>query len=147
MIAIDVCAHLTSYTALPYRGSVHAVLETPTFLRDVAQSVMSEEEHDWIVRRVAVDPMRGDVIPGTGGARKVRFAGRGKGKSGGYRIVTYFAAHDVPVLLLALINKGERADLSQAERNELRRDLQGFADDYRAGVRAKVAVRRKGRGR
>ena len=85
---------------------MHAVLETPTFLRDVVRSGMAEDQHDRIVRLVAEDPMRGDVIPGTGGARKVRFAGRGKGKSGSYRVVTYFAADDVPVLLLALVNKG-----------------------------------------
>jgi len=127
--------------------NVHAVLETPTFLRDVMRSGMSDDEHDSIVRSIAEHPTRGDVISGTGGARKVRFAGRGKGKSGGYRIVTYCAASDVPVLLLALINKGERADLSQSERNELRSDLKGFADDYRAGVKAKIADFRKGRRR
>jgi len=80
-------------------------------------------------------------------AAHVRLAGRGKGKSGGYRVVSYFAADDVPVLLLALIDKGERADLSQAERNELRKELQGFADDYRAGVKARIADLRKGRRR
>jgi mRNA-degrading endonuclease RelE of RelBE toxin-antitoxin system len=132
---------------MPYRDAVHTVLETPTFLRDIAQSGMSEDQHERIARQVAENPTRGDVIPGTGGARKVRFAGRGKGKSGGYRVVTYFAADDVPVLLLALIDKGERADLSQAERNALRMELQGFAADYRAGVRAKIAVLRKGRRR
>jgi hypothetical protein len=79
--------------------------------------------------------------------RKVRFAGRGKGKSGGYRVVTYFAARDVPVLLLALINKGERANLSMAERNELRKELQGFADDYRESVRQKAAELEKRRER
>ena len=89
-------------------------------------------------------PCGGDVIPGTGGARKVRFAGRGKGKSGGYRVVSYFAADDVPVLLLALIDKGERADLAQAERNELRKELRGFADDYRTGVKARIAGLGKG---
>ncbi len=72
----------------------------------------------------------------------MRFAGRGKGKSGGYRVVTYFAADDVPALLLVLINKGERADLSQAERL-----LQGFADDYRASVKARIAELKKGRRR
>ena len=132
---------------MPYREFVPAVLETPTFLRDVAQNGMSEDQRERIVRTVAENPRQGDVIPGTGGARKVRFAGRGKGKSGGYRVVTYFAADDVPVLLLALINKGERADLSQAERNALRVELQGFADDYRASVKAKIAALRKGRGR
>jgi hypothetical protein len=57
------------------------------------------------------------------------------------------AADDVPVLLLALVNKGERADLSQAERNALRKELQGYADDYRAGVKTKVAEQKKGRRR
>lgn len=126
---------------------MHAVIETPTFLRDIAQSGMPEQEHDSIIRQIAENPMRGDLIPGTGGARKIRFAGRGKGKSGGYRVVTYFAADDIPVLLLALIDKGERADLSQGERNELRNELQGFTNDYRAGVKATVSELKKGRKR
>jgi hypothetical protein len=90
--------------------------------------------------------LAGDLIPGTGGARKRRFVGRGKGKSGGYRTVSYFAGADVPVLLLALIDKGERADLSEGERRELRKELAGYASDYRAGVRNRIAALRK-RGR
>jgi len=133
--------------ALPYTAGVHAVIETPTFLRDIARSGMLEDEHERIVQQLAKDPLRGSIIPGTGGARKVRFAGRGKGKSGGYRVVTYFAAADVPVLLLALINKGERADLSPMERNALLKELQGFADDYRANVKERIAEMRKGRRR
>lgn len=76
----------------------------------------------------------GDVIPGTGGARKVRFVGRGKGKSGGFRVITYFAGTDLPVFLLTLFAKGERVDLTQAERNEMRRELAGLADDYRGSA-------------
>jgi hypothetical protein len=85
-------------------------------------------------------PRAGDLMPGTGGARKVRVAGRGKGKSDGYRVVTYYAAEDVPVFMLAVISKGERANLSKAERNQLRAELRGLAADYRASVRAKVAA-------
>jgi hypothetical protein len=70
--------------------------------------------------------------------------GRGKGKSGCYRTVHYFAGEDVPVLLLALINKGERANLSKAERNALRVELEGYADDYKKGAASKVAQIRKG---
>ena len=44
--------------------------------------------------------MRGDLIPGTGGARKFRFAKAGMGKRSGYRIISYYAADDVPVFLL-----------------------------------------------
>lgn len=78
--------------------------------------------------------MIGDVIPGTGGARKVRVGGHGKGKSGGYRIVTYYATEDVPILMLAVIDKRDRSDLSQAERNALKAELSGTAADYRASV-------------
>ena len=46
-------------------------------------------------------------MEGTGGCRKLRFAGKGKGKRGGFRTVHYYAGYDVPVLLLALIDKGE----------------------------------------
>jgi hypothetical protein len=47
-------------------------------------------------------------------------------------------------MLLALIDKGERADLSQSERNALRKELQAFAEDYRSGVKARIAQLRKG---
>jgi len=86
--------------------------------------------------------MLGDLMPGTGGCRKVRFPGKGKGKRGGYRTVHYYAATDVPVVLLALISKGERSDLSQGEKNALKDEMAGYAEDYRAGVRRKLAKRR-----
>jgi hypothetical protein len=77
------------------------------------------------VDAIADDPTAGDLMPGTGGARKRRFRGRGKGKSGGYR------GDDVPVLALALVDKGERADLTKAERNALARELANYAREYR----------------
>lgn len=105
------------------------VIETPTFIADCRNAGLSEDDASEMVRAISADPLTGDLIPGTGGARKRRFAGRGKGKSGGYRTVSYFASEDVPVLLLALIDKGERADLSQADRNVLRKELAGYASD------------------
>lgn len=120
---------------------MHTVIETPTYLADAAG--LSDVERARIVMFLAANPMAGDLIPGTGGARKIRFAGRGKGKSGGYRTISYYAAPDVPVFLLALLNKGERANLSMAERNALRKELSGLADDYRAGVKAKASALRK----
>jgi mRNA-degrading endonuclease RelE of RelBE toxin-antitoxin system len=119
---------------------VHTVVETAQFLRDAARAGLSETARAEIVRLIAENPTRGDVIPGTGGARKLRLAGRGKGKSGGYRVVTYYIADDVPVFLLAVIDKGERADLTQMERNELRIELTGVAKDYREAARRRVAA-------
>jgi hypothetical protein len=122
---------------------MHTVIETQTFLLDCRSAGLSGDDLSEIIRAISSEPLAGDLIPGTGGARKRRFAGRGKGKSGGYRTVSYFAGDDVPVLLLALIDKGERANLSQRERLELRKELAGYASDYRASVRNRVAVRRK----
>jgi len=87
------------------------------------------------------NPMLGDVMPGTGGARKFRVAGRGKGKSGGYRVISYFGGDDVPVFLLGVLSKGERANLTKAEQNEVRKELSGLASDYRASVRSKATRR------
>jgi hypothetical protein len=122
---------------------MQTVIETPTFIADCRDAGLSEDDIAGIVQAIALDPLAGELIPKTGGARKRRFAGRGKGKSGGYRTVSYFAGEDVPVILLALIDKGERADLSQSERNAMKKGLAGYASDYRANVQRRVVRPRK----
>ncbi|SRR6266567_3446127 len=124
---------------------MHAVIETSAFLGDAGAAGMSEEERFAVVNFIAENPTAGVLMPGTGGARKIRFAGRGKGKSGGYRVVTYFAAPDIPVFMLAVINKGERSNLSKAEQNELRKELSAIAEDYRAGLQRAIAEKPKRR--
>ena len=76
---------------------------------------LSENERNAIVTTIAGNPLGGDELRGSGGVRKVRFAGRGKGKSGGYRVVTAYFGPDVPVYLVALLSKGDRANFSAAE--------------------------------
>jgi hypothetical protein len=122
---------------------MQTVIETPTYLADREAAGVSFEDAERITSTISANPTMGDVIVGTGGARKVRIAGRGKGKSGGYRVITCYVAQDIPVFLLALISKGERANISQAERNELKSELSEIAEDYRAGVRAKVKELRR----
>lgn len=98
-------------------------------------------ERDAILDFIAEHPAAGDLIRGSGGARKFRFAGRGKGKSGGYRVITYFGGDDIPVFLLNVFAKGDRVNLSRAEVNELRRELSGLAEDYRKGMKRHVKGR------
>ena len=117
---------------------MHAVIETAVFLRDADRAGIGDDERAEIVTLIAGKPGTGDIIPGSGGARKLRVAGRGKGKSGGYRVITYYAAEDVPILMLAVIDKGERADLTQGEKNALRDRLSRFAPTYREGVKRKL---------
>ena len=121
----------------------HSIIETPDFLADAKDARkkdarITDEERVAIVNRFAKDPAIGVMIQGSGGARKVRFGGRGKGKSGGYRVIAYYGGADIPVFLLNVFAKGDRVDLSKGERNELRKELDGLAKDYRRGVRLYV---------
>ncbi len=101
-----------------------------------------ESEIDALKAIVANDPKAGDLIKGTGGARKLRMKGRGKGKSGGFRVITYYGGEDVPIFLLNVFGKGQKASLSDAECNELKDILGRIAAEYRKSTAAFVA--RKG---
>lgn len=102
-----------------YCIGMHTVIETPAYLRAAKDAGMTGEEMSEAVDAISADPEAGVIIAGTGGFRKLRLAGRGKGKSGGYRLITYFAGENLPVLLITVFSKGEKANLSKAERNAL----------------------------
>jgi len=121
---------------------MHTVIETPDYLQDAKDAGLSEDEMAAIIQVIASDPRAGDVMVGTGSARKLRFAASGKGKRGGVRTVHYFGGDDVPVFMLAVIKKGDRDNLSKAECNALKKELQGIADAYRTSVKVRAAGRR-----
>lgn len=120
---------------------MHTVVETPAYLASAKDEGVDDNDRAEIVRFLSVDPIAGDLIVGSGGARKVRFAGRGRGKSGGYRVITFFAGEDIPVFLLDIYGKGNRANLSKAERNELRAVLTELPKAWRAARDARVKGR------
>jgi hypothetical protein len=109
---------------------LHTVVETPEFLVGTRR-VLTEAERFSLIRFVAENPTAGDLMQGTGGARKLRWAAKGKGKSGGVRVITYYAGPNLPVFLMAIFGKNEKANLSKAERNELRDVLTSIATAYR----------------
>lgn len=80
---------------------------------------------------MAANPDAGDVIEGTGGARKVRFGGKGKGKSGGYRVITFYSGVDIPVFLLNVFAKNEKVDLAPKERQVLKTVLTNLVETYK----------------
>ena len=111
---------------------MQTVVETPAFLGDVRSLGLSDGERFAIVTWIAANPQAGDVIEGTGGARKVRFAGKGKGKSGGYRVITFFSGKDIPVFLLNIFAKNEKTDLAPKERRALKSVLADIVQTYRS---------------
>src|SRR5215831_13781857 len=122
---------------------MQTIIETPAYLSEVKALGLTEAERTAIVDTIAQHPNAGEVMPGTGGARKVRFGGRSKGKSGGYRVITFYAGADIPVFLLNIFAKGEKVNLTKAEQNELRAILADVVAVYRGGVRRYVESRQQ----
>lgn len=106
------------------------VLETPGFLRD-ATAAMADEERIEAIYFLAVNPDAGDVMPDTGGGRKLRWRAQGRGKRGGVRIIYYFHNESMPLFLLSVFAKNEKANLTKAERNEMKNLLPRLVAGYR----------------
>ena len=104
-----------------YRKCVQTVVETPEYLSAASKAGMTDAERIAAIDFIAANPDAGVVIEGTGGCRKVRIAREGKGKSGGYRIVTYYTRLDAPVFLLTVISKTRQANLTAAQKAELKK--------------------------
>lgn len=99
---------------------LQTVVETPEFIKR-AQSCMSDESKQEFISYIAKNPTSGDVMAGTGGVRKVRWGSvQGKGKSGGSRVIYYYHNKDIPIFLFTAYGKSDKANLTKAERNELK---------------------------
>ena len=111
------------------------VVETPSFLRDV-KKMLTEEDRGDLITFLAYNPTAGDILRGTGGVRKIRWARDGEGKSGGFRVVYFFHSTDIPLFALSVFSKNEKANLTQAERNELKELTAILVNEYhRTGVK------------
>jgi hypothetical protein len=97
------------------------LFETPAFTRFVSD-YLSDEEYQTLQRILAQSPEMGDVMPGTGGFRKLRWADprRGKGRRGGLRIIYYYFPSDDQIWLMTVYGKNEAEDLTAAEKKALR---------------------------
>ena len=100
-------------------------IETPTFTRLITK-VMDDDEYSKLQLALACRPDLGNVIPGGGGIRKLRWAGSGRGKRGGLRVIYYWQTADDQVWLLVAYPKNEKEDLSRDELKELKRLVAEF---------------------
>ncbi len=83
---------------------------------------LEDDEYRALQSFLAGEPEAGDVMPGTGGFRKLRWADprRGKGKRGGLRVIYYYLSTDAQIWLVTLYGKGEVADLSATDKRALK---------------------------
>jgi hypothetical protein len=108
---------------------MQTVVEMPGYLAE-AERLFSTDEREAIVDRLAANPRCGVLIPASGGIRKVRFGFGGRGKSGGARIIYFFGSENLPVFVLAVFAKNDKANLSAAERNALARLAMDIVRSY-----------------
>ena len=95
-------------------------METDEFL-NATKKLMDDEERAELVGYLAFHPTAGDVIPGSGGVRKLRWGLEGRGKRGGARVIFFFHDMDMPLYLMTAYAKNERENVSQAEINTLQK--------------------------
>src|SRR5260221_7223032 len=97
---------------------MQTVVETRLFSRHAGMLLTTSERQD-LIAFLAAHPLAGDVIPGTGGIRKLRWQARGKSKSGGAGVIYY--AYDTwqPIYSLLIYGKRETANLSPDEKPTL----------------------------
>ena len=96
----------------------HTLVELPEYIRD-ADRLLDDESQDELKNFLSLNPQAGHIMQGTGGVRKLRWARKGSGKSGGVRVIYYFYNETMPLFLLNMFGKNEKENLSKAERNKM----------------------------
>lgn len=96
------------------------VCELPEFRR-AAERFMAEDEIEALCDFLARNPAAGNVIRGTGGVRKLRWALAGRGKRGGARTIYFYQDERYPLLLLTAYPKATKEVLTAAECNAMAR--------------------------
>ena len=107
---------------------LQTVVETPAYLA-AAKGILSNSERADVISIAAEAPRAGVALGG--GIRKMRIARPGRGKSSGARVVFLFAGDDVPVFLLTVFAKNEKANLGTRERTALISAAKQMVEDYR----------------
>ncbi|OOE85093.1 addiction module toxin RelE [Salinivibrio sp. PR6] len=93
-------------------------IETPTFTRLIA-ALASDDELKELQSELIAQPVKGDLIQGTGGLRKVRMAKKGQGKSGSLRVLYYFAYAET-IYLVYVYAKTTQDTLTNEEKKQLK---------------------------
>ena len=93
-------------------------VEFPNFTKRVTE-LLSDEEYRRLQAALIANPQLGDLIRGTGGLRKARWAAHGRGKRGGVRVIYYWVTKRHQMLMLLIYPKNARDDLTADERKLL----------------------------
>ena len=99
------------------------VVETPMFEKQWPK-YWSEEERGEFAAFIAEFPSAGDVVPNSGGIRKVRWRRAGTGKSGGVRVVYFTRTVEEEIVLLLMYAKSKTDNITGPKLKEIRRVIE-----------------------
>ncbi len=97
---------------------MQTVVETALFTRR-AEVLLSAAERVELIDFLAANPLAGDLIRGSGGVRKLRFAVGARGKSGGVRIIYYYLNQGIPIYAMLIYAKNEQANVSPEQLRQI----------------------------
>ncbi len=108
---------------------LNTIVELPEFIKRVDKE-LSKEQKDELLYFLASNPKAGNLIQGSGGIRKLRWSSKGKGKSGGSRVIYFYYNENMPLFLLTIFGKNEKINLTKSERNELSKLVKELVKNY-----------------
>lgn len=95
-------------------------IESPLFSKRVTE-YLTDDEYSLLQWELVTRPEVGSLIPNSGGLRKIRWQGHGKGKSGGYRIIYYWQVSKHEIWLLTIYAKNEESTIPPHILKELKK--------------------------
>ena len=94
-------------------------VETPIFTRRITD-LISDARYAELQKQLVENPKAGPVVPGSGGLRKLRWSGSGRGKRGGIRVIYYWFNGSEEFFMLLAFAKNEQEDLTTEQKRILR---------------------------
>jgi hypothetical protein len=97
-------------------------VETRLFTR-LVQQYLSDDEYVRLQEALIADPTAGDVIPGSGGVRKLRWGAAGRGKRGGLRVIYFLRTRQGQIWMLTLYPKNVAESIPAHVIREIREEI------------------------
>jgi hypothetical protein len=114
---------------------LQTIVETKEFIKQSQTIAPRTIIEDFIVF-IAHNPLRGDLIQGTGGIRKIRWhKNKSSGKSGGIRILYYYHDQSIPIFLLTAYAKNKKENISEKDKITLNKIMQQLVTTYQDGAK------------
>lgn len=101
---------------------MYSFIETRLFTRLVSE-YLTDEEYRKLQNALTEDPSAGNVVPGSGGVRKLRWRAAGRGKSGGYRVIYFVRPAQGVIWMLTIYPKNVAENIPAHVLRQIRKEV------------------------